>query len=79
LQMFEPGVGGLELVAIAQNLAGRLVEQPHAFVGLNGKNATKEKRAYEQWLHDSQTKRRMREWRPESKPLQNQSVNPMGR
>ena len=33
LQMLHPRVGGLKLVAVLKNLARRLVEEPHAFIG----------------------------------------------
>ena len=34
--MIEPRLGGFELVTLAEDFAGRLVEEPHAFVGASG-------------------------------------------
>src|SRR5262249_25184420 len=36
LEVFEPGVGGVELVLLLEELARRVVEQPHALVGAGG-------------------------------------------
>jgi hypothetical protein len=33
LQMIEPGVAGVELITLAEDGAGRLIEEPHALVG----------------------------------------------
>ena len=34
--MLHPCVGGFELMAVLENLARRLVEEPHAFIGQRG-------------------------------------------
>src|SRR5207249_10695310 len=36
LQVLQPGVGRIEIVALLQNLPRRIVEQPHAFVAPRG-------------------------------------------
>ena len=38
LEMVEPGVGGVELVAVAEDLARGLIEEPHALVGHGGQD-----------------------------------------
>ena len=37
LEMFEPGIGGVELVTVMEDLPGRLVEEPHPLIGARGK------------------------------------------
>ena len=43
LQVLEPGIAGLELVALFKDLPWRLVEKPHALVGESDQRKAEQK------------------------------------
>ena len=49
--VFEPGVGEVEVVFLFQALAWRIVEQPHAFVGVGGHGEKSQEQDGEIYAH----------------------------
>ena len=66
LQMLHPRVGGLELMAVLENLTRRLVEEPHAFIGQRGDRKRASQQGGENVLcHGAKVVKAGRGWRVE--------------